>query len=426
MSQPSFPEAPTPRASVTRAAFWPQLLRIGWLLIALGCLGVLVAHAPQVYAAYASFTFDNEVDPTRIRAGLAMIGFPAWLYVLIRFCSQMAVALSFMATGALIFWRRSDDRGALLVSLQLLLFGTLFALPLNYAPLSSWVTLAGELIFTSFFFSCYWFPNGRFVPGWTRWLLVVWIASVVGGAFAPGTWLDVDAWPPLLNIPFFLLLAGSCVGAQVYRYRRVANSVERQQIKWLVAGFAAVIACFILYNQVLLFIPGLAEPGRGAALYDLLGGTLQLLAFMLVPLSIGYAMLRYRLYDVDIVVNRALVYGALTTALALVYVGTVVVLQAIVRGLTGDTRSQLVTVASTLLIAALFQPLRHRFQLVINRRFFRTTYDAQRTLQAFGTRVRDETDLALLSDELVAVARATMQPEHVALWLRAPQQEARR
>jgi hypothetical protein len=145
--------------------------------------------------------------------------------------------------------------------------------------------------------------------------------------------------------------------------------------------------------------------------------TVVVLSYAGVPIAVGIAVLRYRLYDIDLLINRALVYGSLTATLALVYVGGVVGLQAFFRTVTGQ-ESTLAVVASTLAIAALFGPLRRRVQAIVDRRFYRRKYDAAKTLAAFNARLREETDLDALSDDLVGVARGAVQPEHASLWLR--------
>jgi hypothetical protein len=186
----------------------------------------------------------------------------------------------------------------------------------------------------------------------------------------------------------------------VFRYRR-AVGVERQQIKWF-AYAAALVGGYVVLS---FFLP------------DLLNTLLSNAVAFGLYAAVGVAILKYRLYDIDVLINRTLVYGPLTAMLALVYVGGVVSLQTAFRTLS-DQESTLAVVASTLLIAALFGPLRRRVQGFVDRRFYRSKYDAAKTLEALSSRLRDETDLDALSDDLVGVARATMQPEHVSLWLR--------
>jgi hypothetical protein len=154
-------------------------------------------------------------------------------------------------------------------------------------------------------------------------------------------------------------------------------------------------------------------------------GYAALSSFTLVPIAIGFAVLRYRLYDIDVVINRTIVYGALTATLALVYVGSVVSLQYVFRALSGEG-SQLVIVASTLAIAALFNPLRRRIQGFVDLRFYRRKYDAAKTLEAFSAKLRDETNIDALNSELLSTVRETIQPEHVSLWLGKPERKAER
>jgi hypothetical protein len=192
-----------------------------------------------------------------------------------------------------------------------------------------------------------------------------------------------------------------------------ASETERQQIKWVLYAVAVLTVAI----AVVSIWPAL-DGSRVA-------GVLFLAGFLAIPTAIGIAILKHRLYDIDLLINRTLVYGALTGALGLVYFCGVVALQAVFRTLTGQ-ESQLAVVASTLAIAALFGPLRRRIQAFIDRRFYRKKYDASKTLATFGSKPRDETDLHTLSEDLVEVVRETMHPTHVSLWLRPPSDAAGR
>jgi hypothetical protein len=193
----------------------------------------------------------------------------------------------------------------------------------------------------------------------------------------------------------------------VVRYHR-ASGVERQQLKWF--ALAAVLIGGLIVGDLLSL-----DLLLGAALWNLLDTATLVGQY----LAVGIAILRYRLYDIDVLINRTLVYGALTAMLALVYFGGVATTQAILRALSGqEEQPQLAVVVSTLVIAALFNPLRRYIQGFIDRRFYRTKYDAAKTLETFSAKLRDETDLDALSGDLVGVVRETMQPSHVSLWLR--------
>ena len=274
------------------------------------------------------------------------------------------------------------------------------------------------------------FPEGRLLS--RRWSLVVWldlvaVACLVCLALEPGPLenlglvrianpFGVERFAAPLGmvglVGLFATLAVALAGgvSLVVRFRR-ARGVERQQLKWF--AFSGVVFCAVFaIGPVLWSLPESAGPGWVWTVLFLAGSST-------IPVSVGIAILRYRLYDIDIIINRTLVYATLTGTLALVYFGGVTATQALLRTLPGQQElPQLVVVASTLVIAALFTPLRRRIQSFIDRRFYRSKYDARKTLEAFSAKLRDETDLEALNEELVGVVRETMQPAHVSLWMR--------
>ncbi len=212
------------------------------------------------------------------------------------------------------------------------------------------------------------------------------------------------------------------VGVQLYRYRRVSSPLERQQTKWVVFGMALPITIYIGGTVLYLIFPVFADYNSlYGAPYQLALNAISTCLTLLIPLSFGFAILRYRLWDIDVLINRTLVYGTLTVILTGVYVGLVIGLQALLRGLISQDNSVAIVI-STLTIWALFQPLRHRIQAIIDRRFYRRKYDTARTLTAFSAILRNEVDLDRLKEQLVTVVEETIQPAHVSLWLRKPEQ----
>jgi hypothetical protein len=283
------------------------------------------------------------------------------------------------------------------------------------------------------------FPDGRLPSRRWRALAVFSAVTIVlqslAEGFAPGPlenqggvanpfgiealpWLQAAAYIMLPLLPLCIL--GSAVG-MVLRYRRSRGEV-RQQIKRVAffASFAGLLYLCALVS-LLIFVPGVLGGARLPATplwLDLLLNV-ALLGFAGVPVAIGFAVLKYRLYDIDIIINRTLVYGSLTATLVAVYFAGVASMQLVLRALTGQTeQSQLAVVVSTLAIAALFGPLRRRIQAFIDRRFYRRKYDAQKTLEEFSARLRDETDLETLNRDLAGVIEETLQPTDVSLWLR--------
>ena len=363
------------------------------------------------------------------------------------FAPLMALMLvSFSTVGAVIAARRSDNAvgwSLLVISLalgvafvgQVYADYTLVAAPgsLPGGAVAVWLSLwipVPALVAATFF--CLLFPDGR--PLSHRWRsvgrleLTGGVLLMLGLSLRPGT-LDERNYPGARN-PVGIegagrLLEGTttvgtalalvalllAVVSMIVRFRR-SIGVERQQLKWIVYAGAVAAGGFALT----LFLSG---PLANAVF------ALAFLAFIGVPVAAGVAILRYRLYEIDTLINRTLVYGSLTATLIGMYFGGIVVLQRLFVILTGE-KSTLAVVASTLAIAALFNPLRRRLQGFVDRRFYRRKYDARKTLEAFSGKLRDETDLEALNNELVGVVRETMQPVHLSMWLRpdsAPQRQ---
>ncbi len=415
-------EEPSPRASppanTSLRERWLTLARFVWVAVALLTVGVFVSSIPSEFARLQSPCTDTVSCSWLLRLtaenlrelrelGVSVNFFAAYLVSL-----EAAFTVAPIAVGAIIFWRRPDDRMTFLVSLVLLMYWAgitfpyhLLELPRLWEALSSVVALIGVAAILLFM---YVFPDGHFVPRWARWLALVSIAVFAPTILFPYSLLSL--WRhPLLNALVSAAVFGAIVLVQAYRYKRVSDATQRQQTKWVVLGIVAAAVGYCMFPVLNLL--------QGGVLVSLLGYTAALLLLVLLMLSIVVAVLRYRLYDIDLIINRTLVYGTLTALLVAVYVGSVVSLQAALRALTGQ-ESQLAIVASTLLIAALFNPLRRRTQAFVDRRFYRSKYDAAKTLSAFNARLRDETDLDALNAELVGVVRETMQPAHVTLWLR--------
>ena len=218
----------------------------------------------------------------------------------------------------------------------------------------------------------------------------------------------------------FILILGAALYSQMYRYRHVSTPLERQQTKWVVYGIALWLLLMLLSSIPYYYLLNL-PPGSPSPWWVPFTAWVWFFSLAILPISLTIAVMRYRLYDIDILINRGLVYGSLTVMLALVYFGSVVVLQSLFRSLSGQ-QAPIAIVVSTLIIAALFQPLRQRSQAFVDRRFYRRKYDTEKTLEAFAVTVRDEVDLNKLNETLLNVAVDTMQPTDVSLWLHEGEQ----
>jgi len=282
-----------------------------------------------------------------------------------------------------------------------------------------WVPGLGLLVFL-----CLLFPNGRLPSGRWRWFArlsaLLTLVGAVLAAFSPGQIvlglpairnpLGIEGLPNAYKPVQVLMLILIAVAVASLLVRRLyATGVERLQTKWFTYTTAVAISGAILQYIISepLELVWLGQFGYALVLIGLVG----------IPIAMGIAVTRYRLYEIDLIINRTLVYGSLTATLIALYLGGIVLLQRLFVLLTGD-KSTLAVVVSTLAIAALFNPLRRRIQALVDRRFYRRKYDARKTLEAFSAKLRDETDLDALSDDLVGVVEETVQPAHVTLWLR--------
>jgi hypothetical protein len=361
---------------------------------------------------YGQVMTDNDL----IAQAAAERGVSPASYALYRGAFQAAAALIPAALALVILWRARRHWFAWFTAFTILFLGVSnLSDGISIARLIPFEVLgANDLFWFLILLFILLFPNGQLVPRWAGRLAVALVAyhafiqfGTVAAYVAPEfaarahlpTWgQPAFVWPVLLN--FLVVLA-----CQIYRYRRVSGPVERQQTKWFVFGFGLVIA--------LILVGFVIGPHRGF-LTDLVNRLL----WLPLPIALAQAILRHRLYDIDVIIRRTLIYMVLTGLLVLAYFGTVLVLESVFRALTGQGQNSLVVVLSTLAIATLVGPLRRQVQAGIDRRFFRRKYDAAQTLAGFAASARDETDLERLSSHLVKVVDHTMQPESVELWLR--------
>ena len=327
---------------------------------------------------------------------------------------RIFVPLGYFVIGLVIFWRKSDDLMGLLTSLMLMFFGPYLISGANIivSEQPGWETFGVVMVgigVTVVILFLFLFPNGRFVPGWTRWFTLVVSILIVISSFA-------TIWP---NLEVIVFLQGAVVGllSQVYRYFRVSKPIQRQQTKWVLIGLLGPLLVILLW--LALGSPVLTQMLGFLVLDTLIPLTYALpLLALSFPLTIAFSILRYRLWDIDLLIRRTFVYAVLTALLLLLYFGSVVLLQQVFRSLTGQD-SPVIIVTSTLVIAAVFSPLRRRVQNTIDRRFYRRKYDAQQALAAFAATARDEVDLERLQAELVSIIQETMQPEQISLWLQS-------
>ena len=414
-------DEPKEQDTTTLRQPWLNVARVLWIVLSAVALVALIASAVRIWgaplpactipgAACGPWSVSREDLVLAQQAGLP-VGAMAAIYL----ATSLVLKLIFLLAGGFIFWRRSNDWIALLLSLML----TLFALEGvdNLGPWMPVVTLLYAVAALIFVLLPFVFPSGRFVPRWTQWVFWPLAIGSMLATVLPQLGLPIDdrIYALALITPFGAWFVVA-IYAVIYRYTRISNPTERQQTKWVMAGLLGTFILFVPFIVVTIFFPP-SQPSLERVMFMyLVYIPLYAFSYLCLPGGIAFAILRYRLYDIDVIIRRTLVYATVTGLLALVYFGSIITLQALFQSVTGE-RSAFVIVLSTLLIAALFAPLRHRIQAVIDRRFFRKKYDAQQVLARFAITARDETDMNALSVELMNVVKETMAPTSMSIWL---------
>ena len=407
------------------------LARITVTALSALCIGVFLLTLP------ARYTQLRDLEQT-LHTPLLALGLEHGLLTWYILALDGVTMLACLALGLILLWRRPQNWMALFAALLFSVFGVWITRPPDaLTTLDPTLRLASDTVralgqICTLYFG-FLFPGGRFVPRWTRLLALLWTLLTIAWLVFPALPANTIHLPDPSSIPLetflmFILWLAIGTGCQIYRYARVSSPIQRQQTKWVVFGSVTALFGYIGFSLLTLLFPVLLTPGTSRLLYILLGVPLYYLLSLGFPLSLGFSILRYRLWDIDRLINRTVVYSLLSATLALIYLGVVSGLQFLFYILTGQN-SPIAIVISTLLIVALFQPLLTSIQGIIDRRFYRRKYDAARTLATFSMTLRNEVNLEQLSEHLVQVVEETMQPRHVSLWLRPPepdQAEAKR
>jgi signal transduction histidine kinase len=414
MTQNTFPtsEHTHPRAR------WFTIARVAWAAIALVDLVLLLASIPAYWVQLNTVCTDPsgatcnfpQLNPVKLQA-LEHLGTTIGVYAAYTLTIHLAASLVFFTVGVLIFWRRSGDWYGLFVSLLLINLGTIgvssvFSDALTWAhpEMAPLVDAPAMLLFPALGLFLVTFPDGRFVPRWSWVVLLLWVAQAV-------FWGAIDSWPPPLFIAELLLTWGSTLAVQVYRYRRVANATQRQQTKWVLFGFALGISTIVIGGLLSVVLPQFNAPDSR---FWLLEGTWVALLFTPIPLSIGIAILRYRLWNIDPIINRTLVYGALTIAVVAIYVLVVGYLGAIFR--TGGNLA--ISLLATGLVAVLFQPLRDRLQRAVNRLMYGERDDPYAVVSRLGQRLEATLAPDAVLPTIVETVREALKLQYAAITLK--------
>jgi hypothetical protein len=411
-------------SSLNKNLFGNRLLviRVIWILLfilvttvfILGVVGLHLWHSEPCSLKIA----QDQLDCYATQAALQRLGLSLRFYAFYFPIGVTIQILPWILVSLLIFRFKSDEPFALSFSFALLWFGAIsqssvwswafyYFLPSLSGAFGRLNSLTDVLLVLVFIF-----PDGKFVPRWTRWFAMAWIGWSLVEFLAHGV-IKLNVWTySLANVIYSIVIVYSII----YRYRNYASPIQRQQIKWIVVA-GVMYSLFELIES--LFKP-ITLSSYDLVIFRFTFTPLSYLVSSLAAISIGISILKYRLWEIDVIVRQTLVYSSLTALLLAIYLGSVVLVQSLIFTLTKQYKSEIGIVVATLAVAALFTPFRRKIQNAIDRRFYRWKYDAAKVLAAFSVSLREEVNLDQLNERLIGVVEQTMRPEHVSLWLRSP------
>ena len=425
-----------------------RVASIAWTVLITLCLSLFVMglgfSLDQIRATAASaVAFLGHLEPSTTRDALiGLVGSGA--YPVVIFGLEVGLVVTLSGTAIVIYGRRSADWMAMFVALAFISYGvfitpTLDALRIAI-PASAFAVAVAQAMGVGaallFFFLV---PDGRFVPRWTFPVAVVWALWNAASVFVPDSPMNFSNLRPysvlhglllgpttipepeyvatLLSFATIMTFWISGCWAQIVRYRTDSSAVRRRQTKWIVVALNFAIAGYAALMIPRLVVPALREPGVPNLVFHLVGTPIFLVVILLVPLFVAFSILRYHLWDIEVLVNRTLVYGALTITLVGAYIVSIVVGLAVLSPFTG--RSEVAVAVATLAVATLFQPMRARIQRTVDRRFYRSRYDAGLVISTFADRLATKVELDSLRAEVLSSVAETMHPTYVSVWLRS-------
>jgi hypothetical protein len=360
----------------------------------------------------ADFRPNDSWTSAQTQAALAQLGWPATIPAFVDLARNLLLFAVGFPVGLLLLWRRHTNWFMLYLAFVFISFSLGDALLKPLIAILPGFSLVNHFMGTAawqfFFIMMYFFPSGQPAPGWSRWLALIWLGLIVGQASGNAFFLNGSG--------LYFVLPISAILSQIYRYFKRSNPLQRQQTKWIFTAVILMLAFIALVGPWAFNAPT-GPDYRGNLVIALANLFMFSVLFAIFPLAVAVAIFRYRLWDIDLVIRRTLSYGVLTAILALIYLGGVTLFQQILTALTGQNSAAAV-VLTTLLIAALFTPLRRRVQTTIDQRFYRRKYDAIRAMEEFSAVARSEVELEVIGSRLATAVQESLEPESVSLWLK--------